>query len=203
MMIELLLLIAGAVLLLNTRTVQVVIAYVVLAATASALIAPSASQSSLSLALFVLSTLLKVAVVPIGIILFVRANPAACDLRSSLAMPARLVTVIVFALVARAVSHVPSLGAIPLQSLVAYVILCGVGMLIVHRNLLAHVVGLLALGSGITLAGAVLAPTLPDTVELGATFDGLIATFIGLCLVRAFVTHNPLLDVESLRRLRG
>lgn len=203
MTVEPALLIAGAVLLMNTRTAQVLVAYIVLAATVSALIATSAAESSLSLGLFVLSTALKVVVAPIGIVIFLRANPAAGDLRPSLAMPARLALAVAFALIARAVAEMPSLNAVPFRDLVAYVILCGVGTLIVHRNLLAHVVGLLVLGAGITLAGAVLAPTLPESVELGATFDGLIATFIGLGLVRVFIAHNPALDVESLRRLRG
>ncbi|HVA36727.1 MAG TPA: NADH-quinone oxidoreductase subunit K [Candidatus Dormibacteraeota bacterium] len=202
-MIELVMLLAGAVLLINTRTAQILVAYVVLALTVSVLIAPSASESLLSLALFIITTVLKVVVVPIGIVVFLRANPAAGDLRPSLAMPARLAVVIAFALIARAFSHVTSLNAVPMQDLVAYVILCGLGMLMVHRNLLAHLVGLLALGAGVTLAGALLAPTLPEFIELGATFDALIATFIGLALVRAFVAHNPVLDVESLRRLRG
>ena len=63
--------------------------------------------------------------------------------------------------------------------------------------------GLLALGAGITFAGATLAPTLPEFVELGATFDALVATVLGLTLVRSIVAHSPILDVESLRRLRG
>ena len=67
-----------------------------------------------------------------------------------------------FALVARAAA-IPSLGDVGLQNVTAFVVLCGVGMLIVHRNLLAHVVGLLVLGTGVTLAGAVLAPTLPES----------------------------------------
>ena len=47
------------------------------------------------------------------------------------------------------------------------------------------------------------APQLPEAVELGAAFDVLVVTFIGLALVRALITDNPLLDTESLRRLRG
>ena len=76
-------------------------------------------------------------------------------------------------------------------------------MLIVHRNLLAHMVGLLVLGIGIGFAGSMLAPGLPEPIELGTAFDALIATVIGLAIVRAIVVHDPLLDVESLRRLRG
>ena len=76
-------------------------------------------------------------------------------------------------------------------------------MLVVQRNLIAHVIGLLAFSAGIALAGSAIAPGLPEAVELGASFDALVVTFIGLAIVRAFLTHNPLLDVASLRRLRG
>jgi hydrogenase-4 membrane subunit HyfE len=76
-------------------------------------------------------------------------------------------------------------------------------MLMIFRNLLAQMIGLLVLGIGIGFAGSMLAPGLPESIELGATFDALVATFIGLALVRAMVVHDPLLDVETLRRLRG
>ena len=202
-MVDLLMLFAGALLIVERRTPRILIAYVVLAATASIFILPSALESPLALALFALSSLVKLVVVPVGILLFLRANPAASDLRPSIGLPARIVLVVAFASIARLVGHSAALAPVPMQSMVAYVVLCSVGMLIVHRNLLAHVMGLLALGAGITLAGATLAPALPESVELGATFDALVATFIGLALVRAFVAENPVLDVESLRRLRG
>ena len=86
---------------------------------------------------------------------------------------------------------------------VALIILCALGMLVVQRNLIAHILGLLAFSAGITLAGSAIAPGLPAAVELGASFDALVVTFIGLAIVRAFLAHNPLLDVASLRRLRG
>lgn len=195
-------LLAGAVLLLTTRTTQMLIGYVVLAVTVSIFVAPAAIGSPLSLALFGLSAFLKVVVAPLGILAFVRTNPATGDLHPSLAAPLRLLLVIAFAFVARA-AVIPGLGNLALQNVTAYVVLVGVGTLIVHRNLLAHVVGLLVLGTGISLAGALLAPTLPESVELGATFDALVATFIGLALVRAFFARNAVLDVDALRSLRG
>ena len=203
MNLELAILLAGAVLIVSARTRYVLAAYVVLAAIASALIAPSALISPMTFAIFALTTTLKVIVAPLGMIFFLRGNPAAGQLRPSLTMPQRLALAIAFAIVAAQVAHLPALAGIPMQRVVAFVILCGTGMLVVYRNLLAHLLGLLALGAGITLAGAVLAPQLPESVELGATFDALVGTFIGLALVRAFLAHNPLLDVDSLRRLRG
>ncbi|HEX3458958.1 MAG TPA: NADH-quinone oxidoreductase subunit K [Candidatus Baltobacteraceae bacterium] len=201
-MIDAILLLAGAVLLLSTRTTQMLVGYVVLAISVAVLVAPAAIGSTLSLVLFSVTALLKVAIAPLGILAFVRANPKAGDLRPSLAAPVRLLLVVVFALVAHG-TVVSALGHVGLQSVTIYIVLCGVGILIVHRNLLSHVIGLLVLGTGVTLAGALLAPTLPASVELGATFDALVATFIGLALVRAFFAHNPMLDVDALRKLRG
>ncbi len=203
MNLDLFVLVAGAILIVSARTSYVLTAYVVLAAIASVLIEPSTHESWLAFTLFFITTLIKVIIAPLGIVFFMRGNPAASDLHPSVSMPLRLLLAIGFALVAAAFTHIPSLAGIPMQGLVAYVTLCGVGMLVVHRNLLAHVIGLLALGAGVTLAGAVLAPQLPESVELGATFDAVVGTFIGLALVRAFVVQNPMLDVEFLRRLRG
>ena len=203
MNVELLVLLAGAILIVSGRTWHVVIAYVVLAAIAIALIPSTALGAPLAFAIFALTAVLKVVVAPLVVLAFLRGNPAASDLRPSISLPLRFLLAIGFALVAAGVGRLPALSGIPLQSLAAYVVLCGVGMLIVHRNLLAHVIGLLALGAGITLAGTLLAPALPESVELGATFDALVGTFVGLALVRAFVSRNALLDVESLRTLRG
>ena len=203
MTVELLVLVAGAVLIVSARTLHVLLAYVVLAATAIVLVPHSALATPLALAVFAATTVMKVFVAPLVVVVFLRGNSAASDLRPSVSMPVRFALAIGFALVAAGVGRLPALAGIPQQSLAAYVVLCGVGMLVVHRNLLAHVIGLLALGAGITLAGAVLAPQLPESVELGATFDALVGTFIGLALVRAFAERNALLDVESLRKLRG
>ncbi len=202
-MIGLVLLFAGALLLMDGRTSQVLIAYVVLALTTSLIIAPVAVATPIALLFFFISTLLKVVLAPVGFVLFLRANPAAGDLRPSITMPLRLLLAIGFVLVSRAVSHIPAFGGTPMIDVVAFLVLCGVGMLVVHRNLLADMIGLLVLGVAVDLAGAVLAPTLPESVELGATFDALVATFLGLTLVRAIVMQNPLLDVEYLRKLRG
>ncbi len=200
---ELLIILAGATLIVNGRTSQALIAYVVLAATTSAILLPSSLATPTAVALFSLSTILKVGLAPFALRWFLRANPAADNLSSSVPATLRLALVILIALAARAVTQDPALSGIPMLGTAVFTVLCGIGMLMVHRNLLAHVFGLLVLGTGIELAGAMIAPGLPASFELGATFDVLVVTFIGLALVRAIATHNPLLDVESLRRLRG
>jgi hydrogenase-4 component E len=197
------LLFAGALLLLDGRASRVLVAYAVLALTTSVIIAPVAFVTPIATACFVVSTLLKVVLAPVGFVLFLRANPAAGDLRPSISLPLRLLLTIAFVFVAHAVARIPEFGGEGMIDVVAFLVLCGVGMLVVHRNLLADMIGLLAFGVAVDLAGAIFAPTLPESVELGATFDALVATFLGLTLVRSIVTQNPLLDVESLRRLRG
>jgi hydrogenase-4 component E len=200
---ELLILLAGATLIVNGRTGQVVVAYVVLAATTSAILLPSSLATPTAVALFAISALLKIVLAPVGFRWFLRANPTADDLNPSVPATVRLLLVILIAIAARSISQDPALSGIPLLFTAVFTVLCGISMLMVHRNLLAHVIGLLVLGTGIELAGAMIAPGLPEAFELGATFDVLVATFIGLALVRAIAAQNPLLDVESLRRLKG
>jgi hydrogenase-4 component E len=200
---ELIILLAGATLIVNGRTGQVVVAYVILAATTCAILLPSSLTTPTAVVLFAVSALLKIVLAPIGFRLFLRANPTADDLSPSVPATVRLLLVILIAIAARSISQDSPLSGIPLLGTAVFTILCGISMLMVHRNLLAHVIGLLVLGTGIELGGAMIAPGLPEAFELGATFDVLVATFIGLALVRAIVAHNPLLDVESLRRLKG
>jgi hydrogenase-4 membrane subunit HyfE len=165
--------------------------------------AASAFGTPLTAALFVASFLMKLIVAPIGIWVFADRNPAARDLRPGINVPIRIVIVIGLGLIALGVTRQPSLAATPLAGTAFYVVLCGLAVLIVHRNLLAAIIGLLVLGTGVTLTGVAIAPGLPESIELGAAFDGLVATFVGLALARAFLTHNPLLDITALRRLRG
>ena len=49
---------------------------------------------------------------------------------------------------------------------------------------------------------ALVAPQLSAAVELGAAFDVLVTTFIGLALLRT-LHQRGLLDVDYLRNLRG
>ena len=200
---DLLVLLAGATLIVNGRTALALVAYVVLAGTVSAVLLPSSLGSLTTLALYSLSTVLKVGLAPVGLRWFLRANPAADNLNPSAAAPARIALAIAMAVAASSIARLPMLAGVSFVGAAAFTMMCGIGMLILHRNLLAHMIGLLVLGSGIELAGAMLAPSLPASFELGASFDVLVATFIGLALVRAIAAHNPLLDVESLRRLRG
>jgi hypothetical protein len=157
--IELLVLLAGAWLLLGTSTPRAVSAYVVLVTIVSVIAGP-AVHAPLSLAFFIMSFFLKLVVAPLGIWEFARRNAAARNLRPAVGLPLRLVLVLALAGGAQSVAYMPALVAMPMASTVAYVLLCGLALLVIHRNLLGQVIGLLVLGTGVTLAGAVCAPQL-------------------------------------------
>lgn len=200
---DLLILLAGSLLIINGRTGLAIVAYMVVAATASAITFHAALATPTTLTAFAVTAILKIVLAPIGLHWFLRANPTAGNLNPSMPAPVRILLAIAIALVAQSIGHEPVFSGIPMIVTSTFTVLCGIGMLMIHRNLLSHVIGLLALGTGIELVGATFAPGIPASFELGATFDVLVATFIGLALVRAIAAHNPLLDVESLRSLRG
>jgi len=184
------------------RTRSAILAYVAIATTASILAAPDALRSPAALALFAVATTISVILAPVGIVLFVRANPAAGDLRPAIALPLRLLLAIGFALLRGWPATMPrSRGPGDREHRLRAVVRPGDADR--PPNLIAQMIGLLMLGAAMTLAGAELAPQLPASFELGATFDAFVATLIGLALVRSIVTHHPSLDSESLRGLRG
>ena len=194
--------ILSGVMIADTRAKRVLAAYVAIAIVTTVVTFPGASTTLGGFAVFGIATALKVVLAPIGIMWFLRRNPEAEDLRAGAPLPLRVLTVIVLVVLSRAVERLPVAAALPLQSTVAFVILCGIAMLLMHRNVLADLLGLLVFGAGITLEGALAAPQLPEAVELGAAFDVLVTTFIGLALLRT-LHQRGLLDVDSLRSLRG
>ena len=192
----------SGVMIADTRAKRVLAAYVAIAVVTTVVTFPGASATLGGLLLFGIATALKVVLAPIGIMWFLRRNPEAEDLRAGAPLPIRVLTVVVLVVLSRAVDRLPVAAALPLQSTVAFVILCGIAMLLMHRNVLADLLGLLVFGAGITLEGALAAPQLPEAVELGAAFDVLVTTFIGLALLRT-LHQRGMLDVDRLRSLRG
>jgi hydrogenase-4 component E len=192
----------AAIMIVDTRAKRVLVGYVAIAVITTAITLPAASTTLEGLALFGLATVLKVILAPIGILWFIRRNPSAEDLRSSAPLPVRVLIVIGLIVLCRAVDRLPIAGALPQQSIVAFVIACGIAMLVTHRNVLADLLGLLLFGAGITLEAALAAPQLPAAVELGAAFDVLVTTFVGIALLRT-LQERDLIDVDRLRKLHG
>ena len=127
-------------------------------------------------------------------IALVRRYGVSGDLAPSLGLPWRLLIVVVNLVVAHEIGKLSALRDLPSTGVVFYAVLASVTIFVLHRNLLAHVIGLLMLGSPITLAGAVFAPELPLAVELAGTFDAVIATLLALAIARALLAH-PKLDI--------
>src|SRR6185437_8790440 len=94
MTLALLIVTAGGVLVVTSRTAWAVGAYVVLAAGATVLIAPVAQASSLAAIAFSITTVMKVGIAPLLLLVFLRALPAARALRPSLPLPLRVVLAI-------------------------------------------------------------------------------------------------------------
>jgi hydrogenase-4 component E len=201
-MIYAVLAVLAGIMIADTRAKRVLAGYVAIAILTSALTAHAAWGSPAVFALFALATVLKVVAAPIGILWFLRRNPEAEDLRASAPLPVRVLAIFALVLLSDGAGSLPIASGVPLQSAVAFVILCGIAMLLLHRNVLADLLGLLVFGAGITLEGALAAPQLPEPLELGAAFDVLVTTFIGLALLRS-LHQRGLLDVDRLRSLRG
>jgi hydrogenase-4 component E len=192
----------SGIMIVDTRAKRVLAGYFAIAIVTTIMTFSGAAETLGGLMLFGAATVLKVVAAPIGILWFVRLNPEAEDLRASAPLPIRVLVVIALIVLSRAVYRLPGLTGLPLQSIVAFVILCGIAMLIMHRNVLADLLGLLLFGAGITLEAALVSPQLPAVVELGAAFDVIVTTFIGLALLRT-LHERDLLDVDRLRNLRG
>jgi hydrogenase-4 membrane subunit HyfE len=192
----------AGIMIVDTRAKRVLAGYVVIAVVTTAIILPGATATLEGLTLFGLATVLKVILAPVAVLWFVRVNLGAEDLRSSAPIPVRVLIVIGLIVLCRAIDRLPIAAALPEQSTVAFVVLCGIAMLITHRNVLADLLGLLLFGAGITLEAAIAAPQLPVAVELGAAFDVLVTTFIGIALLRTLHARD-LLDVDRLKSLRG
>ena len=194
--------ILSGIMIVDTGAKRVLAGYVAIAAVTAVLTFAGASATPGGLILFGVATVLKVILTPIGVLWFIRRHSEAEDLRASASLPIRVLTVIALVVLSRAVDRLPVAAALPLQSIVAFVILCGIAMLIIHRSVLADLLGLLLFGAGITLEGSLAAPQLPEAVELGAALDIIVTTFIGLALLRT-LHQRGLLDVDNLRKLRG
>lgn len=200
--LAILLAVLGATLLIDTRAKRVLAAYVALTVTIAWLTAQHAGHGPATVAAFAVATALKVAIAPLGILAFLRRAPEAEALHAAVPLPLRVALALLLAAGAERAQHVAPLAGEPLQGAAAFVALCGLGLVLLHRNVLADLLGLLVLGAAVTLEGTLVAPALPETLELGASFDVLVTTVVGLVLLRTLHGRGLHLD-EALRSLRG
>lgn len=82
-------------------------------------------------------------------------------------------------------------------------VLIGFFLMIVQRNAIAQVLGLLSAENGLFLAGVSLTSGMPLLVELGVFFDLFVAVLVLGVLVTRLRAVVASIDVSRLRRLRG
>lgn len=194
---------ASAAFIVAARTSQALAAYVALAATAVVLSTENVPHFGLGWASLGLAIALKLAVAPLAVVFLIRRHEAANDLHSGLGLPARIAVAIALAALATSAAAMPALKGLTMSREITFAMLCGAAMIVVHRNLMAGVIGLLALDGAVTLAGTEFAPSIPHLLDLFAAFDVLVVTAIAVSILRELHRHYPSLDVRSLRKLRG
>jgi hydrogenase-4 membrane subunit HyfE len=193
---------AACALILTGRIKSALLAYLAFSAGALVLSFPHGAHAA-GLALFGLLASAKLVAGPLVLVWLVRTHGAPEDLAPAMSVAWRVVFAVAAVAIGRAAGELSGFAHSPHAGTVFTAFFCSVAIVIVHRNLLAHVLGLLALGSAVSLAGAVFGEGLSGAIELGDTFDILLATLVALALARAIVIHNPRLDVRRMRELRG
>jgi hydrogenase-4 membrane subunit HyfE len=201
--VSLIIVLSAAILVVSARVRWSLVAYIALTFATLWLVYPEASASRLGLLFFIALAIVKIAVGPAAVLWLIRANALQDTLSPAVSVAARILVSVLALFIGYAAGNMAAFSSMPLSNIVFYSIFSSMFIVILHRSLLSHVIGLLVLGSAITLAGAVFAPALPGGIELADTFDAVIATFVALSVARALVAHDPNLDVRSLRELRG
>jgi hydrogenase-4 membrane subunit HyfE len=197
-----LILLSAALLAIDSRLRSALIAYASFTGATLWLAFPH-DASWTALAFFATLAVVKLVFGPAALIWLVRRYKVPEDLAPSINLAWRLLLVVGTLLAAHEIRQMTAFSNVPAAGVVFYAIFTSMLIVLLHRNLLAHVIGLLMLGSAITLAGAVFAPGLPGAIEIADTFDAVIATVVALSLARALIAFNPNLDVRSMRELRG
>lgn len=202
MVVEGALIASSVILMLDSRLRVAIAAYAAFTATTLWLAFPQARSEHI-LILFSILAAIKLLAVPAALILLVRRYRVPEHLAPSFGPALRVVLAVAAIVAGHEAGRMAAFAGVPLAATTFTGIFASVGTIVLHRNLIAHVIGLLTLGSSIALAGSVFAPGLPAGIELSDAFDAVLATFVALGVARALVGFDPTLDVRSLRSLRG
>jgi len=197
-----LILLSAAMLAIDSRLRSALVAYTVFTAATLWLAFPRESTLT-AVAFFAALSVVKLAIGPTALIMLVKRYKVPEDLAPSLSLPWRLLLVATTLFAAHEIRRMTAFSDIASAGVVFYALFTSMMIVVLHRNLLAHVIGLLMLGSAITLSGAVFSPGLPGAIEIADTFDAVIATVVALSIARALIAFDPRLDIRSLRELRG
>jgi hydrogenase-4 membrane subunit HyfE len=197
-----LILVSAALLAIDSRLRSALVAYAVFTAATLYLAFPREATLTAG-AFFCALAVIKLVIGPAALIALVKRYNVPEDLAPSVSLPWRLLLVAATLLAAHEIRRMTAFSGVASAGVVFYAIFTSMMIVVLHRNLLAHVIGLLMLGSAITLSGAVFSPGLPGAIEIADTFDAVIATVVALSIARALIAFDPRLDIRSLRELRG
>ena len=153
--------------------------------------------------MFICLAVVKVVVGPVAILWLQRRQHLASDLRPSFTLGVRVGIVVVALALAHGAAALPAFVGIVHADFVFFALATSIAVVLAHRSLVANAIGLLALGSTVSLAAALFVPHLTLGAELADTFDALLATLVGLSMAREIARENPDLDVRAMRELRG
>jgi hydrogenase-4 membrane subunit HyfE len=193
---------AAAMLVIDPRFRSAIVAYEIFTAATLWLAFPAGAPAT-AVVFFAGLAAVKLIAGPSALIFLVRRYHVPEDLAPSPNIVVRLVVVAIALVAAHEVTEMTAFAGVASTGIVFYALFTSMLIVIVFRNLLAHAIGLLVLGSAITLAGAVFAPSLPGAIEIADTFDAVVATIVALTIARAILAYDPHLDIRSLRELRG
>lgn len=201
-MIGIVVVLAAAVLVVGSHLRSTLIAYLVFTAATLALTFPHLSETQAML-FFAGIALVKLVVSPLMVLYIVKRYGIAENLAPSVNLTWRIALVLVAVVAGREAGHMAAFREVANAGTVFTALFVSSSIIVIYRNLMAHVIGLLAIGSAISLAGTVFAPGLSGAIELAATFDIVIASGVALAIARVFAAIDPRLDIRSLRELRG
>ena len=198
----LLFLFALAALVIDARIRTALLGYVLFTGIALSFSYPGTGNLK-DFAVFVLLALVKLVAGPASILWLEKHRGLRNDLRPSFPLGGRIAVVLAALGLAHLAARLPAFADIHNVGLVFFALATSIAVVIAHRSLIANAIGLLALGSTVSLAAVVFVPHVPMSAELADTFDALLATLVGLAIAREIARENPELDVRGMRELRG
>jgi len=201
-MIDVVLILSATALMLDARLRPALVAYLTFTGATLWLAYPH-DLSARAVAFFLAIAVVKLIVSPLVIVAIVTRYGAPENLRASFNIAWRITIAIASVAIGVAASKMEAFAGVPMAGAVFTALFSSVAVVVLHRNLIAHVIGLLMLGSAISLAGAVFAPGLSGATELADTFDVVISSLVALSVLRSIVAYDPHLDIRSLKDLRG
>lgn len=158
-------------------------------------------------ALAALSVLLKVVIVPLVVLRFLRDSSAEISGSGALGVASEVILSILVAAFGFFVVGSLGIGSEVLPgtalSLSVAVVLVAFMLMIVRRDVVSQAVGFFSLENGVSLASLVVAAGLPLILEVAFLFDLLVAVMVFGIIMRSHHGRSRSLSTTGLTRLKG